>query len=599
MTEKQRAPSTDPKVGVVIDGRYKLEKLIGSGAIGTVYRAEQIAVGRAVAVKILKASLAFDPRVRQRFETEARAVAMLRDPNCITLHDFGYDADADILFMVFNYVEGVALDRFVGEAVPLHAALSVVLQVASALDHAHSQGVLHRDLKPANIMMEVTGRGDRARVLDFGLAQIFEEVAPDDGRVTKTGEVYGSPAYMSPEQCRGELTITGASDVYALGVIAFELLEGQLPFKGKPVKLLQSHQYDEVPPLQTDGVPDDVKELVKLMLSKAPEDRPTPADVVQRLVDSVHVDVSLGFALGKDTTELWRGAAASISDESDPETVEFDPAAHLGLGGAESSSVADFDDDDWDDHALYRMFDFAPPRLVEPSVIDLAELSESASVRTAVGLLAGDKDPLTPLPSAELDELLSEAIEDPPPPPPLPSPDRSADDQETIEMSLSELELDGLELPSEVEEEESPGLVAETEEAEARPRQDEPRPASQPRSMVPVYVMLALILVALLWNGARNDEPESVAPPLPEPVTTVVTEKVIVPAAVEPSPPATPRAQGIVGAAVAVAATTSGQTPRTTVATRTEPSSPRPVAEPKPPPRNEPRRRPRKLEFRY
>lgn len=305
VSQPGRPEPPDPHLGRVVDERYLLDAKVGSGAMGTVYRATQLAVDRAVAVKVLKSGLAFDERIRQRFETEARAVAKLDDPNCITLFDYGYDAKADLLYMVFEYVEGESLADLMGAPVPVEVALLFMVQIASALHHAHEQGILHRDLKPANIMLERTSRGERARVLDFGLARIFEQTQDEDNRrrVTRSGEVYGTPAYMSPEQSLGTADVTAASDVYSLGCLAYEMLHGDLPFNDVSIiELMRSHQHEPPPLVTAPGVPADLVDLIARMLAKSPESRPSAADVLRVVGPHVQLDVSMEMTLSPTRT---------------------------------------------------------------------------------------------------------------------------------------------------------------------------------------------------------------------------------------------------------------------------------------------------------
>lgn len=252
--------------------------------MGAVYEATQLSVGRRVAIKVLNSALKTNSEVRERFRLEAQAIASLNHPNCITLFDFGYSDRLSALFMVVEYLEGVSLEHYLVEGLDTELALRFARQVADVCALAHEAGVLHRDLKPENIMVVDDPSGEPAvKVLDFGLARIFDAAA-SDSRLTRQGQIFGTPAYMSPEQCGGELEMTAAVDVYALGVTLYEMLAGRLPFESTKVpELLVMHTRQSPPPLERADLSPDVIALVEQMLSKAPADRPSAREVAARL----------------------------------------------------------------------------------------------------------------------------------------------------------------------------------------------------------------------------------------------------------------------------------------------------------------------------
>lgn len=270
----------DAAIGAVFDGRYRIDALLGRGGMGAVYRAHQLAVGRDVAVKLLHPTLSADAATVSRFENEAKVIAGLRHPNTIKLVDVGRLPDARI-FIVTELVEGRTLDERFGEGLPLAQAISILSQVCDALIEAHQRGVVHRDLKPGNVMVERIGAQEVAKVLDFGIAKLAAQP-----KVTATGTIFGTPAYMSPEQAKGE-AVDGRTDIYALGIMLYEAATGRLPFEStSPGALMVKHISEEPTPpsdrLQEGALPPLFEDLILQMLEKDPEDRPQSLEEVRR-----------------------------------------------------------------------------------------------------------------------------------------------------------------------------------------------------------------------------------------------------------------------------------------------------------------------------
>ena len=210
-------------------GGYRIVSELGHGGMATVYRAVQTALDREVAVKVLPAALAADPGFKSRFQQEARAVAQLRHPNIVDVHDYG-DSGGNA-YIVTEFISGGTLEGRLGTPLPVEEVVALLTPVASALDHAHRHGILHRDVKPSNILVSAEG----VPILsDFGLLRMLGKSAS----MTETGMVMGTPDYMAPEQCAGERLGPGA-DIYALATVAFQLLTGVLPFTGDtPMKVI-------------------------------------------------------------------------------------------------------------------------------------------------------------------------------------------------------------------------------------------------------------------------------------------------------------------------------------------------------------------------
>jgi len=247
-------------------GEYEIRGELGRGGMAAVFLAQDLQLNRKVAIKVMLPGLVFGPSMWERFLAEARTAAKLDHPNIIYIHSVR--EKEHFLYFVMKYVDGRSLDDILlhSETIPIPVAQTILVEVARALEYAHREGVVHRDVKPANIMIDQKGN---SIVMDFGIAR-----AADDRRVTQSGATIGTPAYMSPEQCRGNTT-TAASDQYSLGALAYELLGGVPPFSGIPIELQIAHMQDAPRPLR-DLRPELSLELsgaVMRMLSKDPVER--------------------------------------------------------------------------------------------------------------------------------------------------------------------------------------------------------------------------------------------------------------------------------------------------------------------------------------
>ena len=281
----------------VVDGRYELRDRLGAGGMGEVWRGFDTRLGRDVAVKLLNVDVP-DPTRRQRFEREARAAASFSHPNAVTVYDFGEEGARP--YLVMELVEGRTLADVIAEQAPLdpEEAVAVARQVLSALAAAHRHGLVHRDVKPGNVLMAPDGR---VKLADFGIATTVGGAA---GALTATGELLGTPTYLSPEQVGGE-PATPRSDLYATGVVLYEMLAGSPPFTGEtPMAVALAHQQSPVPSL-AERRPD-----VDPVLAAAVE-RALAKDPAQRYADADAMSAALAGAVGSDGRPM--GAADTIA----------------------------------------------------------------------------------------------------------------------------------------------------------------------------------------------------------------------------------------------------------------------------------------------
>jgi len=285
--------ATRDRTGTVIDGRYQLDKLIGRGAMADVYRAHDIEGGAAVALKILRGQQARDPEAVARFQREAEVQGRVRHRNVAALYGGGVTDTAEP-YLVVELLRGHSLRVLVKRQGPVHVAraLSYTWQALQGLAAVHAQGILHRDLKPANLMLEPSpGPVERVVLIDFGFA-VFE----GSSKLTQRGHVVGSLTYLAPERLRGK-PADPRSDLYAMGVILFELLAGRPPFSaGDDFDLISAHLHDDPPSLEVvapDPPPPQVVALVEQALAKDPDRRWPDAAAMAAAVEDAARAVSV------------------------------------------------------------------------------------------------------------------------------------------------------------------------------------------------------------------------------------------------------------------------------------------------------------------
>ncbi len=288
--------SRDPEalVGRTLGEKYRLTGLVGKGGFGAVYRAVQDPVGREVAVKVI-GRVGDDHGLRTRFFREAQVLARLKDPATVTLFDYGEEPDGT-LYMVQELVIGRPLSAVLARGARLEPqrAVRIVMQILHALEEAHGLGVVHRDIKPANIMVTQGREGDEAvRVLDFGVAKLL--VDPSDGYRTTRGHTVGTPTYMAPEQTRAK-GIGPATDLYALGILLYRMLTGQLPYKADShFETMMMHRKAPLPAME--GIPPAIAEVIGTALAKKSADRHADARAMRKALEAAFP----GAAMPSDT----------------------------------------------------------------------------------------------------------------------------------------------------------------------------------------------------------------------------------------------------------------------------------------------------------
>lgn len=374
-------------------GPYRVVRKLGEGGMGQVYEARHQVIGRQVAIKVLQPYYARSEVAKQRFVNEARAVNLISHPGIVQVPDFGQLADGS-RYIVMEYLQGETLGarlRRLSGCMPVAQAIYICWQVASALAAVHEVGITHRDLKPDNIMLvpdPIAAGGERAKLLDFGIARLGTDSAEGYsltlGAHSLTGDrIIGTPLYMSPEQCRGDQTVSAKSDVYSLGVVLYQLLAGRPPFVGLGAgSLISMHITNEPQPLR-ELAPDisaELAELVHQLLRKAPAERPHMLQVEAEL-DQLQ------------TRPRSTGLQAPGGDGRSP--------PHLGISGEKlSDSLADILGHAIEDEQLpEEASDAAALKLCQ---VGAAEPRPSAAPQAVdavpTHLLRRDSDPTLPLP---------------------------------------------------------------------------------------------------------------------------------------------------------------------------------------------------------
>ncbi|MEB0304143.1 protein kinase, partial [Cryobacterium sp. 10I1] len=285
-----------PTAGLTFGGRYELKSRIAIGGMGEVWQSVDLVIGRTVAIKILKDEYLGDPGFLERFRAEARHAALVNHEGIANVFDYGEEDGS--AFLVMELVPGEALSTILERehVLPTDKVLDIVAQTASALHAAHAAGLVHRDIKPGNLLITPDGR---VKITDFGIARIADQVP-----LTATGQVMGTVQYLSPEQASGR-SASPTTDIYSLGIVAYECLAGRRPFTGESQVAIAMAQINEIAPDLPDTVSEPVRNLVISCLAKNPADRPASAAHLARAATALRRgDVALA-AGGSSLVANW------------------------------------------------------------------------------------------------------------------------------------------------------------------------------------------------------------------------------------------------------------------------------------------------------
>jgi len=273
-----------PTSGITFGGRYQLQSRIAIGGMGEVWQATDLVIGRTVAIKILKDEYMGDPGFLERFRAEARHAALVNHEGIANVYDYGEEDGS--AYLVMELVPGEALSAVLERERSLtpDRVLDIIAQTASALQAAHQAGLVHRDIKPGNLLITPEGR---VKITDFGIARIADQVP-----LTATGQVMGTVQYLSPEQASGHAA-SPATDIYSLGIVAYECLAGRRPFTGESQVAIAMAQINDAPPELSEMIPEPVRHLVYACIAKSPQDRPASAAHLARAAQALrHGDVA-------------------------------------------------------------------------------------------------------------------------------------------------------------------------------------------------------------------------------------------------------------------------------------------------------------------
>ena len=306
----------------VLDGRYRVLYKIGEGGMGAVYKAIQISTDKTVAIKVISSSLTNDPDTIKRFQREVKIQCSLDHPNIVTVIDFSKTREGRYFF-VMGYVEGKSVKNMIKEQgkFSLDSFYELASQMLDGMEYAHQKGIIHRDIKGDNVIVASMGHQQIVKILDFGIAKLWQgqEISKDDTYQTQQGMVLGTPAYMSPEQAKGEKDKIGpGSDIYSLGIVFYQMLTGKLPFESDtPWGYLHKHATQPPRPLRLidPSIPIVLEKMIMRCLEKKPEERYPSA-----------------LLLKQDLTKVAGQSGGEITQLADRETVEEIPPDNFWSG---------------------------------------------------------------------------------------------------------------------------------------------------------------------------------------------------------------------------------------------------------------------------
>ncbi len=321
-------PVADNVVGSVFVERYQVQSVLGEGGMSVVYKARHAMMDRFVAIKILKNFESSQDKMLKRFQQEARAASSLGHQNLITLHDFGISPDGKA-YIVMDYLEGQSLEALIqtGPTASIDRLIRIFLQICDGLEHAHSKGVVHRDIKPSNIIVLSTAdHVDWVKIVDFGIAKLMPEAKKETFHLTQAGQVFGSPLFMSPEQCKNA-AIDLRTDIYSLGGTFYNAIAGRPPFQGGSLAEIVYQQLKEDPLPFSESAPNvEVPAALQAVIFKCLEKHPEARfqsmaelrcdleqiQIQRRTAEQVRTKVKLGVVLAENSEEVHRTIADTL-----------------------------------------------------------------------------------------------------------------------------------------------------------------------------------------------------------------------------------------------------------------------------------------------
>lgn len=332
--QERKDEDGDTLVGSTVQGRYKIIGKLGEGGMGVVYIAEHIEIEKKFALKVLRENFSKKPEVVERFRQEARSASRIGHPNIVDVTDFGQLNDGGVYF-VMEYLQGKSLsDVIKKEDLPLERVASIIRQIAKALKEAHAKGIVHRDLKPENIfLVKREENEDFVKILDFGIAKISDRDS-EGKRLTRTGVIFGTPEYMSPEQAAGR-NLDQRVDIYALGCIMFEMFTRRVPFQGESfMAVLTQHMFEPTPKIETidpdTKVPVSVRSVIYKAMAKNQEDRYEDMEALEIDLEHALKDESYQAEYSENTTSLLTGKREG--GEKKNTQIDWTPSSVADLG---------------------------------------------------------------------------------------------------------------------------------------------------------------------------------------------------------------------------------------------------------------------------
>lgn len=398
----------DPRIGSISAEKYVILGLINEGGMGAVYRALQMPVEREVAVKVLRTELTDSDQAGDRFIREARAVSRLNHPNIITLYDFGFDSNRHP-YMVMEYAPGDSLAKWIrNPTITLERIVSVTHQILSALSEAHNQGIVHRDLKPDNMIVSSAKKKDNIKLLDFGIARLINEGATRS--LTREGEVFGTPHYMAPEQAQGKKNVGPPADIYAMGIMLYEMIVGQCPFDAPtPLAVLFMHINEPLPeviPRENVVVPELLAQILAKATSKDADDRFQDANEMMLAVEDLIAVMSGNLTNIRDLTgeiQMSSFSADASSNFATAKTQALTDASHssdLTVSPADRS----YEDESKSNKALWVILGLLFVSMIVVGAVVLSSDDTGEQTKEIVEKIEPEKEIIAVVPDKALEE---------------------------------------------------------------------------------------------------------------------------------------------------------------------------------------------------